>query len=208
MRLYFYVVTHDTGFAPNPFYGYCTLATCMRGIRQRAEVGDWVLGVGSIRNSQDGKLLYAMKVEEILSFDDYWTHPRFQSKKPSPNGTQESQRGDNLYHRDPRSGDWIQALGDHSKNGCQDPKHVENDTKSPRVLVSRQFIYYGKSAVDIPSHILLYGGENRFTRFRNYRCNFPSILRSYILKWLQDLIETPGIQDTPTHWDSTNSPSC
>ena len=28
MRIYAYVVTHDNGFAPNPFHGFCTLATC------------------------------------------------------------------------------------------------------------------------------------------------------------------------------------
>ena len=47
MRLYVYVVTHDNGFAPNPFHGFCTLATCKAPVRERAEIGDWVLGVGS-----------------------------------------------------------------------------------------------------------------------------------------------------------------
>ena len=28
MRLFAYKMTHDTGFAPNPFWGYLTLATC------------------------------------------------------------------------------------------------------------------------------------------------------------------------------------
>lgn len=52
MRLYVYVVTHDTGFAPNPFHGYCTLATCKPHIRGRAEAGDWVIGLGSTQNGQ------------------------------------------------------------------------------------------------------------------------------------------------------------
>ena len=45
MNIYSYVVTHDTGFAPNPFHGYCTLACCKPRIRSRAAVGDWVVGL-------------------------------------------------------------------------------------------------------------------------------------------------------------------
>ena len=40
-RIYSYVVRYDSGFAPNPFYGYCTLATCKPDIRGR---GGWRLG--------------------------------------------------------------------------------------------------------------------------------------------------------------------
>lgn len=35
MTLYSYVVAHDFGFAPNPFDGLCTLATCKPDIRKR-----------------------------------------------------------------------------------------------------------------------------------------------------------------------------
>lgn len=42
-RIYSYVVRYDSGFAPNPFYGYCTLATCKPDIRRAAEVGDWLV---------------------------------------------------------------------------------------------------------------------------------------------------------------------
>lgn len=45
MRLYAYTMTSDSGFAPNPFHGFCTLATCKARIRERATTGDWVLGV-------------------------------------------------------------------------------------------------------------------------------------------------------------------
>ena len=32
-KLYAYVMTYDTGFAPNSFYGVCTLACCKPKIR-------------------------------------------------------------------------------------------------------------------------------------------------------------------------------
>jgi len=41
--LYSYVVRYDSGFAPNPFGGYCTLATCKPEIRKTAQLGDWLV---------------------------------------------------------------------------------------------------------------------------------------------------------------------
>ena len=209
MRPYAYVVTHDNGFAPNPFHGYCTLATCKPRIRKHAEIGDWIFGVGSTQNNQAGKLIYAMRVEEEMSFDEYWTDPRFEQKKPNPNGAEEFRCGDNVYHRCPDSGDWIQEHSYHSLNsGCPNPRFVENDTKPPRVLISEHFAYYGKSAIDIPDHITLYDDKDRFTGFRGYRCHFPPPLERYIVEWLQDLTQSSGIYDIPTHWNSANRPSC
>ena len=40
MRVFSYIVTHDTGYAPNPFHGFLTLACCKPLIRRTAEVGD------------------------------------------------------------------------------------------------------------------------------------------------------------------------
>ena len=42
MRLFAYKMTHDTGFAPNPFWGCLTLATCKPKIRESKRPGDWV----------------------------------------------------------------------------------------------------------------------------------------------------------------------
>ena len=75
-RLYSYIVANDTGFAPNPFHGYCTLATCKPRIRKTARVGDWIVGTGSKRNGKAGYAVYAMRVTEIMTFDEYWSDPR------------------------------------------------------------------------------------------------------------------------------------
>ena len=42
--LFSYTVDTDSGFAPNPFGGICTLACCKPKIRQSANVQDWVIG--------------------------------------------------------------------------------------------------------------------------------------------------------------------
>ena len=84
--LYIYVVRRDFGFAPNPFHGVCTLATCKPDIRRSAQVGDWVMGVGGVRLKAMGKCLYLMKVTEMSTFDDYWS-PWGSQREALPRGS-------------------------------------------------------------------------------------------------------------------------
>jgi hypothetical protein len=97
MKLYSYVVDHDTGYAPNPFGGLCTLACCKysktgrrRNIVELAKEGDWIVGTGgkSGRTSGHGTIVYAMKVANTIPFADYCRYPRFRGRcdagKPSP----------------------------------------------------------------------------------------------------------------------------
>ena len=71
MTLFTYCVNHDSGSAPNPFWGICTLAICKPVIRRIAEVGDWVVGTGSREFGFENKVIYAMKLTEILSIKEY-----------------------------------------------------------------------------------------------------------------------------------------
>ena len=52
----------------------CSLAICKPGIRSTARKGDWVAGLGS-RNADSGdlsgRLVYAMRVEEVVSLREY-----------------------------------------------------------------------------------------------------------------------------------------
>src|SRR5690606_38071338 len=114
MKLYSYVVARDFGFAPNPFFGFCTLATCKPRIRKHASVGDWVVGTGAkLTYGYSGRLIYAMKVSEILDFDTYWNDPRFTQKRPNLFGSLQVLYGDNIYHRIGKR--WAQADSHHSK---------------------------------------------------------------------------------------------
>ena len=98
-RVHSYVVRYDSGFAPNPFYEYCTLATCKPNIRKGADIGDWVVGSGSNDRSvrRGGYLVYAMQVTETMTFDEFGADPRFESKKPYRNGSRKQSCGDNIY---------------------------------------------------------------------------------------------------------------
>ncbi|MEM9856501.1 MAG: hypothetical protein AAF843_04070 [Bacteroidota bacterium] len=152
--LYLYVVARDFGFAPNPFHGYCTLATCKPGIRNTASIGDWIFGVGGGRLKATGRCIYAMKVTQKVSFDEYWNNPIYKDKKPVRNGSKKMLIGDNIYHQDKKN-NWIQAHSHHSNiDGTTEYTNLRRDTKSPFVLISEHFYYFGSAAPKIPEELL------------------------------------------------------
>ncbi|WP_375768786.1 hypothetical protein NR798_45105 [Archangium gephyra] len=188
MKLYTYVVARDYGFAPNPFFGLCTLATCKPRIREGAQVGDWVAGTGSKKHGLGDHLVYAMRVGETLTFDEYWANPRFRSKRPNLRGSLKQAFGDNIYHRDPSSGLWRQEKSHHSHgNGQTNSANVKNDTQTNRVLVSDWFVYFGRDAVEIPARFRQ-GKEETVTRHgRNHLVNFRPGFEEEFIAWVLSL---------------------
>lgn len=164
-HLYVYAITRDFGFAPNPFHGFCTLATCKPGIRKAAQVGDWIMGVGgsSLRNLKR-RCILLMKVSEKISFQDYWDQHRFSLKKPVRNGSRVQMLGDNIYHKD-ENGNWIQEDSHHSNpDGTPNAVNLARDTgKTDQVLVSRYFLYFGETALVVDLESIGYG------KIRNYK---------------------------------------
>jgi Nucleotide modification associated domain 2 len=162
-----YVVRWDHGFAPNPFYGTCTLATCKPAIRKRAEVGDWVLGTGSAQRDFAGRAIFLMKVGEIICFDDYWDAPSFDRKRPVMNGSLKQRFGDNIYHHN-EVGAWLQEDSRHSQDGSVNDHNLVRDTATTdRVLMGTDFIYWGDTAPSIPKSLMNFvishpGYANRF----------------------------------------------
>lgn len=78
--IFMYTVKYDDGFAPNPFHGVCSLATCKPDIRRSANPGDLVIGKAAAPNGR--RLVFAMEVDEILTFDEYWHDPPISAKDP------------------------------------------------------------------------------------------------------------------------------
>lgn len=152
MKCYTYVVKRDVGFAPNPFGGYCTLATCKPNIRSIAKVRDWVIGTGSAKQKLTGRLIFAMQVTETMNFNDYWNDSRFQFKKPALNGSLRQAYGDNIYHYSPITQEWHQANSHHSnEDGSINYNNLNRDTKKDRVLISSNFYYFGKECPILPN---------------------------------------------------------
>lgn len=151
MKYYSYVVSRDFGFAPNPFGQHCTLATCKPIIRKNSEIGDWVFGISPKVKDKGNRLVFAMKVTQKITFNQYWESPEFQYKKPVLNGSLKQMYGDNIYHRDENSEDWIQSDSHHSKaNGETNYHNLKRDTSGKFVLISDCFYYFGVSNIELP----------------------------------------------------------
>lgn len=207
-----YIVEHDIGFAPNPFFGVCTLAACKPRIRGSAEVGDWVVGIGSTADGIRGKLVYAMRVEEELTFDEYWSDERFQEKKPTFYGSLMQAQGDNIYHRG-ENGEWVQEPSRHTHpDADMTQKHIARDTDADAVLVSQTYVYFGRGAVAIPpdlkdangAHLSLDGSgspQGGLQREKNF--DDPELEATFI-GWLNKM-DRWGYQGDPSEWAKTDS---
>lgn len=128
-RIFIYPIARDFGFAPNPFHGVCTLATCKPRIRKAAAPGDWVVGMGGTKLKATGRCIFAMRVEKCLSFNEYWSDPEYIRKRPIRNGSRKTMVGDNIYHRIPADGVWQQADSHHSlPDGKPNISNIRTDT--------------------------------------------------------------------------------
>ena len=185
--LFSYVVRYDSGFAPNPFFGHCTLATCKPGIRKHASVGDWVVGTGSggagVRRA--GCLVYAMRVTETLSTAEYWDDPRFQRKKPEMRYNWVAASGDNIY--EPMGpAKWRQLNSYHSKpDGTPNDQHEHRDTGVEWVLVSEDYVYYGGEGPKLPKRFLSGGCMDLCHAGQNYRRVRDEKVMAEFVEWLR-----------------------
>lgn len=199
-KLSSYTVDRDYGFAPNPFWKCCTLATCKPNIRGHAEIGDYVIGFGGIRTKKKEKVIFIMKVEEILTFNQYWNDERFQIKKPNVFGSLKTQYGDNIYHQE-LDGEWIQESGHHSTEILlPNPKNVKNDTKYDNVLVSfKEWWYFGDKAIDLPTSL------HKFIHKRNHKNFIDESDYSVLVDWISNQYPSRGRYGLPNEWIKISS---
>lgn len=194
-RLFTYVVARDYGFAPNPFHGFCTLATCKPRIRKDASVGDWVVGTGSKSKGLEQRFVYAMLVSKTMDFDEYWRDPRFARKRPDMHSSRSRAFGDNIYHRNP-AGEWQQADSHHSKeHGNPDLSNISRDTGTNRVLVAEKFAYWGGTG----PKLVQFAGLDIRKSGQGHRCNFPAQVVDELVNWFRNLPEIEVLAN-PYDW--------
>jgi hypothetical protein len=143
VKLSAYIIRVDSGFAPNPFGRHCTLACCKPTIRRKAERHDVIVGSGSARYGLDGRLVYAMRVRDVIPLQEYWTTPRYAYKKPSQ-ATAVTARGDNIWHQD-ENGAWHVVPG-----AFHDERHRDRDIGGVNALIATDFHYFGRDARPVP----------------------------------------------------------
>lgn len=185
MKCYSYVITRDFGFAPNPFYGLCTLATCKQDIRKSASIGDWIIGCGSSKYKLSGYLIYVMQVNKKVSFDEYWNDARYQCKRPVMNGSLKQLFGDNIYHSDAKTQKWIQENSHHSlADGKENLLNKERDLRSKSVLISENYWFFGRDAIKFP--IAFTRGDNCLChKYIGYSINKTQKTIGKFIEWLK-----------------------
>lgn len=202
MHLFSYRVEHDFGLAPNPFGGTMTLAVCRGKIRNNKslQLGDWVVGTGSVAMGNVGHLIFVMKVEEILTFDEYWDDSRFQYKKPVLNGTLVQMYGDNFYHT--VDGRIVQEPGAHSNPDIiQRQKLFNKDVSGKRVLLSKTFYYFGNNCPLIPDELQQICSSGRPIKYRTIT---EDTIGAFV-SWVEHNF-TMGIHGDPCNWKKFNLP--
>ncbi len=169
--LYCYKMTHDTGFAPNPYHDVLTLATCKPTIRRCAKEGYWISGWTSNgvydKNNEKHeftddtqKLIYLARVTNKIKIEEYWE--QYECKRPQKilNGKTATTNscsgkknecsydmGDNIYK--PIKG----QLGEFEQlpnGGGHDENDKEHDLSGEYVLICKDFYYFGvEQAIEI-----------------------------------------------------------
>jgi len=187
IKLYSYILKHDTGFAPNPYHGICTLACCKPDIRKnigrnfdiyKDQFDFWVVGISSADKGENkNKLVYAMRVTEVLTFDKYFEDGRFLKKIPKwENGNFTEKAGDNIYkykgHGNRKKADSYEQLKSYHNNSITEKKINENSNFHKKrdleqgefyILISEEFYYFGKHPQIIDRSLVnLYKAETGF----------------------------------------------
>ena len=190
MKLYSYIITHDTGFSPNPFWGWCTLANCKPGIRRTAQLGDWIVGLSP--KATGNRVVFVMKVDEILDYAHYFLDSRFKNKKPDyTKGMVIYKNGDNIY-KPLCCGKFKQLPSMHSNGKKENPVTKKSDLCGKNVLVGKTFYYLGGTGPELPAQL------NELKVGRAYKNKFSE---ETISDFLELICSRPrGVIAPPTKW--------
>ena len=124
----------------------CIRDSCKPVIRKHAEIGDIIVGIGSGgKNSvYKNRMIFAMKISEVLTYDQYWNDIRFQKKKPIMSGSKKQMYGDNIYHTSFATGEIVQEYSHHSyPDGGTNLLNYNRDVPGENVLISNNYWYGG-----------------------------------------------------------------
>ncbi len=184
MKLWSYKISRDYGFAPNPFFGFCTVACCKPKVRRGAAIGDLVVGCGSAKLNLVGRVIFAMRVAEKMTFQEYWDDPRFQRKRPVFTAGKARAFGDNIYHM--VGADWVQEDSHHSfAGGAWNDENAQRDLGADAVLIGTDFTYWGSLAPEIPAHLRNCDGDDLYPHVRDVRNSYSEIFTATALQWFQ-----------------------
>jgi hypothetical protein len=172
MRIYSYILTWDTGFAPNPQDGLLSLACCKPAIRRSAKKGDYIVaffGKSNFDKKYAHSLAYIAKVDDVMSFQNYFL------KFPT--------RMDCIYD------DRLQQL----PNSFHNSSHRKTDLSGQNVLLSKHFVYFGDLNMKIDNRFLsmVAGRGHKVVANDQFKKQFPI--------YFQELVDKLGMGKLGNH---------
>lgn len=205
--LFTYRITHDTGFAPNPFGGVCTLVTCKPKIRLAAMPGDWIAAIAAASpelRSHKNRLLYAMRVTTKMTMAEYdeLTRKTLKIKLAEAHSNDPVKRvGDSIFdfRYDPPTP--RPSMHSHS------PKTLAKDQRGGYALLSDHFYYFGDKAIELPTGMLTI-----FPQSQGHRSAANDEFFDAFVAWIEGLGFPPntliGQPVQPTNPIAGSGPSC
>lgn len=182
-------MTHDSGLAPNPFFGICSLAVCTPNhMNANLKPGDWVLGHTSSVSAW--RLVYVMRLTKVLDMPTYFKE--FPQKKPKIDGRLEQQCGDNLY--DYREGRWTRVPSVQHNN--HDAFKQDHNRKVYLAEGENNFWYFG--ANNASSFVFEFA--DRFPGLVKDRQGFSYIYDEAVIQQFVEWLSKntgPGLRGTP-----------
>ncbi len=192
MRLYSYVMTDDTGFAPNTDHGFLTLACCKPGIRKGAERGNWVLGVcgKGLANKKlcpgPYHIVFLAEVYNVVTFEEYWNNDQYKKKNPNPCFP----NGDNLYGKRGRHTP-VKRLA-HSIHH-QKAEEQKRDLNGINVLIAKRFCYFGNKGPCAANWKSMFPYNEDGAPIRPYRVITDGPLINRFVNWVQCSYRKKGV---------------
>lgn len=155
--VYNYRMTHDTGFAPNPFWGVLTLATCKPQIRKYLKLDSarevWIAGwcnqaykeaywhkieENCDTDQGDECLIYLAKVAKKIPIGEYGTEYPEKRALMTKNIRSPKRYGDNIYEKIDEC-----RYKRHKNISHKTAKDKKTDLSGENVLICNEFYYFG-----------------------------------------------------------------
>jgi hypothetical protein len=227
-RIFSYKMTHDTGFAPNPFWKVLTLATCKPLLRKKKNIDNyWIAGFTSkelckTQVAGSEKLIYLMKISKRLLIADYYRDEQFRKKIPVTGAEEHVKKvGDNIYKpitNNPNDIDeFIQIENSHHWDRMNSRECLFNkkkDLSGRYVLTSNEYYYFGEKALDISEFIDSKPNFNVPKVQAGHGVLTTGNSAIYFIEWVkekaQEMIEVRGMQGVyglPHYWPENDKSS-
>ena len=144
-KLYSYILACDNGGAPCVEDGCLTIAICKQVIRRNAKLGDTIVGISGHKLGKKKKIIFIATITKMVTMKEYSKYSRSDSIY-----TSKLKMRPNPFHN------------------CT---NREKDISGKNVIISKNFIYFGKKNISIPKNLqeIIPGRGHQSTKNKPFR---------------------------------------